>query len=334
MSVEAPDPATEVLTDAPPVTAHRYEVLVNTHAGAVLEVGGAVLKRRLEAAFAAVDAPAVVHLGAVPALHARLLELNDPATVPVLVGGDGTVLALMSAILDRGLPFALLPMGTMNLLGRDLGLVGDIEVDVRALHTGRTRRVDLATLNGTPFHSTSGLGFAAIVARERERARLRIPFSLVLATAVAAVRALLRTQPVEVDVEVDGRVERRVADAVLVTNNLFQGSPWRRPRLDEGILEIHLLNAPGFWARSRAALAVMTGEWRALRHLMSFRAPTVTLRQPGRRRIRVTLDGEVTLQESVLSYAIVPGALEILAADPDVTVRQGRVMSNERAVGI
>jgi diacylglycerol kinase family enzyme len=256
------------------------------------------------------------------------------STVPVIVGGDGTVLALMPILLRRALPFALLPMGTMNLLARDLGLVGDLNVDVQALHTGRTRRVDLATLNGVPFHSASGLGFAVIVARERERARLRIPFSLVLATAVAAVRALFRTRPIEVEVEVDGHVARRVADAVLVTNNVFEGSPWRRPRLDEGVLEVHLLVAPGFWARSRAALAVMTGEWRALRHLTSFKAPAVTLRQPGRRRIRVTLDGEVTLQDSVLSYAVVPRALEVLAADPEVTVRRGRIMSNERALGI
>jgi hypothetical protein len=80
----------------------------------------------------------------------------------------------------------------------------------------------------------------------------------VLATIVAAVRALIRTLPIEV--EVDGCYERQVAGAVLVTNNVFEGSPWRRPRLDEGMLEVHLLAAPGFVARTRAALAVMTGE--------------------------------------------------------------------------
>ena len=138
----------------------------------------------------------------------------------------------------------------------------------------------------------------------------------------------------EVEVEVDGRKERLVADAVLVTNNVFEGSPWRRPRLDEGILEVHLLAAPGFVARTRAALAIMTGEWRALRHLTSLRAPSVTLRRPGRGRTRVTLDGEVTLQRGALTYAIVPGALAILAANPDLTVRAGRVMPDSQAVGI
>ena len=155
-----------------------------------------------------------------------------------------------------------------------------------------------------------------------------------LATIVAAVRALIRTRPIEVEVEVDGRSERLVADAVLVTNNVFEGSPWRRPRLDEGILEVHLLAAPGFVARTRAALAVMTGEWRALRHLTSLRAASVTLRRPGRGRTRVTLDGEVTLQRGALTYAIVPRALRILAANPALTEEAGRVMPESQAVGI
>ncbi len=323
------------MTDAPQPPSRRYQVLVNERAGAVLELGGPALRQRIEAAFAAAGAGAAeVHLGHPGQLEQRLLGLSDPATIPVIVGGDGTVSALLPTLLRRALPFALLPMGTMNLLGRDLGLVGDLELDVQALHTGNTRLVDMATLNGVPFHSASGLGFAVIVAHERELARTRIPFSLVLATIVAAVRALIRTRPIEVEVEVDGRSERLVADAVLVTNNVFEGSPWRRPRLDEGILEMHLLAVPGFLARTRAALAIVTGEWRALRHLTSLKAPKVTVRRPGRGRTRVTLDGEVTLQRGALAYAIVPGALEILAANPDLTERAGRVMPDSQAVGI
>ena len=50
------------------------------------------------------------------------------------------MLALLPTLLRRALPFALLPMGTINLLGRDLGLVGDLELDIRALHTGHPGR--------------------------------------------------------------------------------------------------------------------------------------------------------------------------------------------------
>jgi hypothetical protein len=94
------------------------------------------------------------------------------------------------------------------------------------------------------------------------------------------------------------------------------------------------LLAIGFIARTRAALAVTTEEWRALRHLTSIRATSVTLRRPGRGRTRVTLDGEVTLQRGSLSYAVVPQALRILAANPALTGEAGKVMPDSRAVGI
>lgn len=291
----------------------RYHVLVNDRAGAVLELGGANLRRRLERAFAAVGARAEVRLAAPPALGAYLERLVDSHAVPVVVGGDGTVFCLLPALLERGLPFAILPMGTMNLLGRDLGLTGDLEADVAAVHHGRIGAVDVGLVNGVPFHSVAGLGFAVAVASERERMRRRIPFSRALATAVAALRAVARNRPVAVELEVDGRSERLLADAVLVTVGRFEGSPWRRPRLDGGTLEVHLLAAPGALARSRAALAIVTGEWRGLRELRSFSATAVTLRRG--RRTRLTLDGEVTRGRGALSFVLRPGALRVLAAD-------------------
>lgn len=316
---------------APAAGERRYVVLVNARAGTVLEIGAAPLAQRLCKAFAAVDAACEVHVEPVPQLVERLTRMADPATVPVVVGGDGTVLALLPTLLERDLPFAVLPMGTMNLLARDLGLTGELEADVAALHRAPCRRIDLATLNGVPFHSVSGLGFAVTVASERERTRRWFPFSRVIATAVAAIRALVRNRPVDVEVEVAGQVERRRADAVLVTNNLFQGSPWRRPRLDEGLLEVHLLEAPTLLARSRAALALMTGEWRALRHLTSFTATSVTVRRDREGSTRVTQDGEIVRQPTPLSYAVRPAAAALLMVVPPPP--DEATLTNPEAVG-
>ena len=318
---------------SPPLP-RSYHVLVNARAGGVLEVGAAVLARRLERAFAAVGAVAEVRLGAPVELAAVLDRLVDPAAVPVLVGGDGTVTCLLPALLRRGLPFGVLPMGTMNLLAGDLGLTGDLETDVAALHHGSVGAVDVATLNGVPFHSASGLGFAVTVAGERERARRWIPFSRSLATVVATLRAVARNRPVEVEVEAAGCVERLAADAVLVTVNRFEGSPWRRPRLDEGLLEVHLLRTPSLLARWRAALAVVTGRWRALQHLRSLHATSVVLRRGRGAGARVTLDGEIARSVGPLAYAIQPGALKILAADRRVAATAPKRLDPLRLLGL
>ena len=241
------------MTDLLLPSARRYHVLVNTHAGAVLEVGGAVLRERLDAAFTAAGACAEVHLGDWRELQARLVELADPLAIPVIIGGDGTVLALLPTLLSRGLPFALLPMGTMNLLGRDLGLVGDLEIDVKALHTGRTRAARSRRSTGCRSTARPASASRSSSPTSASAPACASPFSLALATAVAAVRALIRTRPIEVEVEVEvgERTQRLVADAVLVTNNVFEGSPWRRPRLRRG----HPGGAPPGSTRLPRALA-------------------------------------------------------------------------------
>lgn len=290
----------------------RYHVLINSRAGAVLEAGGEALKARLARAFAAVGAEAAMHLGAPDQLGGFLERLTDPEAVPVVVGGDGTVFCLLPALLDCGQPIGILPMGTMNLLGRDLGLTGPLEADVAALHRGEIGAVDIGVVNGVPFHSVSGLGFAVAVASERERARRWFPFSRALATTVAALRALARNRPVLIELEMDGQKERLLADAVLVTVNRFHGSPWRRPRLDEAVLEVHLLATPNLSARTRATLAALTGEWRELKHLRSFSVTQATLRRG--RGTRLMLDGEIVRAAGALSYSIRPRALRVLAA--------------------
>ncbi|MFO1037551.1 MAG: diacylglycerol kinase family protein [Geminicoccaceae bacterium] len=298
-----------------PRRGRSYHVLVNDRAGTVLEVGAANLRSRLERGFAAVGASCEVHFGAVADLEARLGQSTDADVVPVLVGGDGTVTALLRAILKRDLPVGVLPLGTLNLLARDLGFLGPLEADISTLHHGTVRRIDLGSVNGTLFHSASGLGFALDVANERERTRRQIPFSRGLATVVATLRALVRIRPVEVEVEIDGRAEQLTADAVLVTNNMFEGTPWRRACLDAGTLEVLLLRASGAVSRSRAALAVVSGEWRNLEHLKSLPARKVVLRRSGNpARTQATLDGEIGRFAGDLDYSILPGALKIIGA--------------------
>ncbi len=51
--------------------------------------------------------------------------LQDPGDLVVAAGGDGTARKVALAAADRGLPFAILPIGTANNIAKTLGLVGD-----------------------------------------------------------------------------------------------------------------------------------------------------------------------------------------------------------------
>jgi hypothetical protein len=137
----------------------------------------------------------------------------------------------------------VLPFGTMNLLARDLGMPADPRAAVAALATAVPRRIDLAELNGRPFHTLSGLGFFSHMARAREEVRGH-PLGRLVSVLLAWFRALRRTAPFGIDIVIDGKRERVTALAALVTNNRF-APDWRRPRLEEGLLEMHLGRGAG-----------------------------------------------------------------------------------------
>jgi diacylglycerol kinase family enzyme len=162
-------------------------------------------------------------------------------------GGDGTQAIVASVAAEYGLPFACVPAGTRNHFALDLGVDRDDVVGaLDAFVTGGERRVDLAAVNGRTFVNNVSLGlYAVAVQREGYRdAKLR--------TILDTVPDVLGPRPVTGDLTLrwtgpDGR-QHDTAVVVLVSNNVYRlgrvVSPGTRPRIDEGLLGIAVLDPP------------------------------------------------------------------------------------------
>ncbi|NLE39660.1 MAG: diacylglycerol kinase family lipid kinase [Pirellulaceae bacterium] len=86
------------------------------------------------------------------------------------VGGDGTLAELVNRT-EHGVPIAILPAGTANLLSRHLGFRRSVAQWVEAIAAGRTIRLDAGRANGRLFTLMLGCGFDAQVVRELEAGR-------------------------------------------------------------------------------------------------------------------------------------------------------------------
>lgn len=295
----------------------RHTVIVNARAGAVLEAGPRPFAARIVAAFQAHGCDAEVKLVHPRELDGALaLAIADDTSIPVIAGGDGTINGVLPVMLKAERPVGILPLGTVNVLGRDLGLAGGLEEQIEAICKGEPVTLDIGAVNERLFHSLSGMGFFSLMARNRELARRRFPFSRAAAFAMAATRSILFTRPIKVEIRIGE--ERRVveADAVLVTINSFEGPHWRRSRLDGGLFEVHILNAGGLMSRCKAALAVVTGGWRTSKNLISITGHEVTLMRHDKKRGHITFDGEVERKAGALAYRLLPKALRVIAARP------------------
>lgn len=296
----------------------RYVVIVNARAGTVLEAGVDAFAERIEAAFHANGREAEVKL-----VHPRELDdalslaIEERVAIPVIAGGDGTINGALPILLQAECAVGILPLGTVNVLGRDLGFVGPLERQIKALCEGEPVTMDLGQVNHDRlFHSLSGMGFFSLMARQREFARRRYPFSRMVAFAVAAARSILFTRAISVEIRIGQELRQVEADAVLVTINSFDGPDWRRGRLDGGQFEVHILNAGGLLSRTKAALSVVSGRWKAAKNLISITGEEVTLTRRDERRGHVTFDGEVQRKAGPLAYRLLPKAITVIAARP------------------
>jgi diacylglycerol kinase (ATP) len=88
--------------------------------------------------------------------------LQDPGDLVVVAGGDGTVGEVASRLLRRGVPLAILPVGTANNLAISLGIEGPVDRLVADWKGAGTRPLNVGRVHGPwgrrPMVESFGLG--------------------------------------------------------------------------------------------------------------------------------------------------------------------------------
>ena len=123
--------------------------------------------RRLEESEFSVDV-----LSDVDQVVTRAGELSESSDLRAVVaaGGDGTA-SLLANRLPPGLPIAILPLGTENLLARHLGMSADAQRFVDVIVSGRYIKMDAGRANGKLFLVMASCGFDAHVVEKLHQSR-------------------------------------------------------------------------------------------------------------------------------------------------------------------
>ncbi|MGI8425824.1 MAG: bifunctional phosphatase PAP2/diacylglycerol kinase family protein [Actinomycetota bacterium] len=184
-----------------------------------------------------------------------LRKASREADVVGVAGGDGTVGAAADAAIKAGKPLMVVPSGTLNHLGRDLGLFS-VDDAVTAVQRGEIAAVDAATIDGKLFLNTASFGAYSELVDAREKLESKI--GKWPALLMALVKVLRTSEPL--DVEVNGR--SRKIWMIFIGNCRYQPSgfaPSRRERMDDGLLDVRLVDGTQPRARIRLLAAVLTG---------------------------------------------------------------------------
>ena len=170
-------------------------------------------------------------------------EQGEPLVVAA--GGDGTVNCIASALVGTGTHFGLLPLGTANVLARNLGIsTTSFPAALEALLAGRPRPVDIGSLNGRYFTAMAGLGLDAQVAAD-VNARLKSWFGIGAFALQFPLTCLTYRRPVfRLTLGSGKRLFEGPAWGLIATN--YPSYSYRLPlapraRPDDGLLDFVLL---------------------------------------------------------------------------------------------
>ena len=184
--------------------------------------------------------------------------LDAGVDLVVICGGDGTVTACMSALADAGVPVAIVPCGTGNLLARNLAIPLDVAGALEVAFNGVDRSIDLGMLDAEPFAVMAGIGFdAAMLEDTNDKLKSRVGW---LAYVVGATRHL-RDPRFRVELHpAEGPVVSRRSVGILIGNvGRLQGNlplmPDAEP--DDGLLDVLVMAPRGWMGWLRLTVAVL-----------------------------------------------------------------------------
>jgi len=248
------------------------------------------------------------------ASEARRLVQSGFRTL-VAAGGDGTVNAVASAIVDTDVVLGVLPLGGLNHFARDLRLPPDLAGAARVLATGAARTVDVAEVNGRIFLNNSGLGLYPALVRQREKRR-RHGHSKWVAFFQAAVATLRRFPFLDVKLLAQEHAFERRTPFVFVGNNVYRMEGIHlglRDSLSRGELFLGVAQyRMGRWGLARLAVRALAGRIRTERDFDTLCTKEVLI-SSRHRLLPVSFDGEIAVLTTPLRYRTRPGALRVIA---------------------
>jgi diacylglycerol kinase family enzyme len=236
------------------------------------------------------------------------------ADAVVVGGGDGTIACAAQALLGKPAALGILPLGTMNLLAKDLRLPLTLPEAVDALAEGVVREIDVGEVNGEVFLCNSVLGVPSRLAVQREKKRGSLAVTDYWRMGVSALRSLNRYPPLTVAFDVGQGWRRLRTRALAVVDNDYDegfGQIFSRSRLDQGELVLYVTRGLGLWRVLRLGLGMAVGRWREAPGLERHAVRRLVI-HARRRRLRVMNDGEVILLAPPLRYRIRPRALKVI----------------------
>lgn len=237
----------------------------------------------------------------------------------VVAGGDGTINAVVQAVLPTRRPFGIIPQGTFNYSSRAHGVPLDASEAVNALLSAQLKPVQVGMVNDRAFLVNASVGLYPQLLQDREEYKRQYGRHRSVAMW-AGMKTLLREhRQLMVEVEHGQGSEHVLTPSIFVGNNALQleqvgldeAHDVKHHRLAAVIVE-PVGTAELLWLGVRGMLGQLGADER-IRNF-PFRSMTVrVLNGVKRKGIKVAVDGEILWCQTPLTFRVADQPLMLLA---------------------
>lgn len=295
----------------------RLLVIINPVAG---RGQGARIQSEVEATLAAHGHQVRLHLTG-HRNHAFAIASGpdaDWADGIVSCGGDGTLGEVINGKRDRPLPVGLVPLGTGNVLAKELGLSRDLAGILHPIANWNLRVIDLGeTATGRRFSCMASAGIDGriiqLLDQQRQGRTMRM-FDYV----PLAIRAMAESDYRPIGISVDGHDLGQPFGYACVANTHSFGGPIEiisGARVDDGELDVMGCSAWMPIAFPPLMGLALLRQTTRMPQTSFAKGAVITIRSSGRRPVPLQIDGEFSGALPV-ELRVIPNGLTVFANAP------------------
>lgn len=231
----------------------------------------------------------------------------------VAVGGDGSINEIAKALMGTDAILGIMPFGSGNGLARHLDISLNPKKALQVINRHNVRKIDTAKYaEDRYFFSNVGVGFAADVAKRFANHQVRGLISY----AFAVIREFFTYKTTKLRVKLgDKELEREVIIFNIFNSNQFGYGvglvPWAE--VDDGILNIVILNKFPRWRLPLVALLVLLGKQKVISEMEFYEAKKFEVINPGKENWLLQVDGECHDFDRNWEVEVEPLTLNVLA---------------------
>ena len=226
----------------------------------------------------------------------------------LVASGDGTINEVLNGLRNSDnpdqhrIPVAVIPLGTTNVLAKEVGIPETVEAAVDLALKGEQKRISLGRINGRYFSLMAGIGFdgAAVLGVKNDFVKR---MSGKAAHVVSGLKVLQRYNPPNLTVKTD-KDEYRAYTAVISNARCYGGHFYVTPEasITEAVLDICL-----FKGRTRRSLLRFITGILSKKHLDYDDVTVVKARE-----VEVTSEGTVHVQIDGDYFGTLPVKIDVV----------------------